>query len=47
MDTKRKLWGTIPIKVAKKKLEAFTLKIQGKTFDKAKGMPPINLYTNK
>ena len=43
IETTKKSWGSIPIKVAKKKLETFTLKIQGRTFDKAKGIPPTNL----
>jgi len=39
----KKIWGKIPIKVAQKKLRTLTLKIHGKTFDIAKGIPPINL----
>ena len=39
-ETHIKTWGTIPIKVAIKKFIFFTLKIQGKTFDIAKGIPP-------
>ena len=39
----KKTWGKIPISVAQKKLMTFTLKIHGKTFDIANGMPPINL----
>ena len=35
----------IPIKVAQKKFKTFTLKIQGKTFEIANGIPPISLYT--
>jgi len=35
--------GVKPINVAKKKLLILTLKIQGNTFDSAKGIPPINL----
>ena len=34
--------GIIPIMVEKKKLKIFTLNIQGKTFDKANGIPPTN-----
>ena len=36
-------WGIIPIKVAQKKLEVLTLKIQGKIFEIANGIPPTNL----
>ena len=39
----KKTWGQIPIKVAQKKLRTLTLKIHGKTFDIANGMPPIDL----
>ena len=39
----KNVWGKIPIMVAQKKLNTFTLKMQGNTFDIAKGMPPINL----
>jgi hypothetical protein len=43
METTRNSCGINPIIVAKKKLLTLTLKIQGNTFDNAKGMPPINL----
>jgi hypothetical protein len=35
--------GIIPMNVAQKKLNTFTLNIQGNTLDNAKGNPPINL----
>ena len=47
IDAIKKSWGIIPIKVAQKKLRTFTLNMHGKTFDIAKGIPPINLYNNK
>ena len=47
MEHIKKIWGRIPIKVAQKKLNVFTLNIQGNTFDIANGIPPINLYINK
>ena len=31
------------IKVAQKRFEILTSKMQGRTFDSAKGIPPINL----
>ena len=39
--------GIIPMKVAQKKLNILTLKIQGNTLDNAKGIPPMNLYTSR
>ena len=39
----KKIWGDTPINVAQKKLCALTLKIQGRTLETAKGIPPINL----
>ena len=47
IEQTKKSWGIVPKKVAQKKLFAFTLKIQGKIFDIAKGIPPINLYANR
>ena len=41
--TNKNVDGIIPINVDQKKLLTLTLKIQGSTFDKAKGIPPINL----
>ena len=35
--------GVSPKNVAQKKLNGFTLKMQGKTFDNANGIPPIFL----
>ena len=35
--------GKSKVKVAQKKLDTFTLNIQGNTFDIANGIPPINL----
>ena len=43
METVKNICGNIPIKVAKKKLSILTLNIQGRMFDIAKGIPPINL----
>ena len=43
IDTTKKSWGITPINVAKKKLEAFTLNIQGKTQLSDQGTPPQNL----
>ena len=43
IDTTKNSGGVNPINVAQKKLLILTLKIQGNTFDNAKGMPPINL----
>ena len=42
IDTTKNNKGAMPISVAQKKFLTFTLKIQGNTFDKAKGIPPIN-----
>jgi hypothetical protein len=43
IETIKKNCGVSPINVAQKKLLTLTLKIQGNTFDNAKGIPPINL----
>ena len=43
IETTKNNCGVSPISVAQKKLLTLTLKIQGNTFDNAKGMPPINL----
>ena len=43
IETTKNNWGVSPINVAKKKLVTLTLNIQGNTFDKAKGIPPISL----
>ena len=43
IDVNKNNCGASPIKVAQKKLFTLTLKIQGSTFDTAKGIPPINL----
>ena len=43
IDTTKNRGGVNPINVAQKKLLVLTLKIQGSTFDNAKGIPPINL----
>ena len=43
IETSKKNCGVRPISVAQKKLLTLTLKIQGNTFDNAKGIPPINL----
>ena len=43
IETTKNICGIIPIKVAKKKLLNLTLKIHGNKFDRAKGIPPINL----
>ena len=43
IETSKNNCGAIPINVAQKKLLTLTLKIQGNTFDNAKGIPPINL----
>ena len=43
IDTIKNNCGVSPINVAQKKLSTLTLKMQGNTFDKAKGIPPINL----
>ena len=47
IEQTKKSWGTIPKKVAQKKLVTLTLKMQGKIFEIAKGIPPINLYANR
>ena len=43
IEQTKKICGSIPIKDAQKKFLVFTLKIQGSTFEIAKGIPPINL----
>ena len=43
IETSKNNCGSNPIIVAQKKLVILTLKIQGNTFDSAKGIPPINL----
>ena len=43
MEATTNICGNMPIKVAVKKLIAFTLKIQGNTFEIANGIPPTNL----
>ena len=43
IETTKNSCGVKPINVAQKKLLILTLKIQGSTFDSAKGIPPINL----
>ena len=43
IETNKNNDGVNPINVAQKKLLTLTLKIQGNTFDNAKGIPPINL----
>ena len=43
IETIRNSCGVIHISFAKKKLVTLTLKMQGNTFDNAKGIPPINL----
>ena len=43
IETTKNNCGVSPINVAQKKLLILTLKIQGNTFDNAKGIPPINL----
>ena len=43
IETDRKIWGIIPINVAKKKLDIFTLKRVGKRQLNCHGTPPINL----
>ena len=47
METARKIWGIIPMHVAKKKLRIFTLKRVGKRQLNCHGTPPINRYINK
>ena len=39
----KKIWGSIPMNVAQKKLKILTLNKHGNTFEIAKGIPPINL----
>ena len=43
IETTKNNCGISPIRVAQKKLSTLTLKIQGNTFDNAKGIPPISL----
>ena len=43
IDTTTKICGIRPIKVAQKKLEAFTLKIHGRTLDNAKWINQTNI----
>ena len=43
IETIKNNCGIIPIKVVQKKLDVFTLKMQGNIFDNAKGIPPISL----
>ena len=43
IETAKKIWGTIPIKDAKKKFIVLTLKIVGKIQLSCQGIPPINL----
>ena len=43
IETTKNIWGVTPINVAKKKLNGFTLKMQGSTLDITNGIPPINL----
>ena len=43
IETTRKIWGIIPIKVAKKKFTNFTLNRVGNIQLSCHGMPPINL----
>ena len=43
IETSKNNCGVKPNNVAQKKLFTLTLKIQGNTFDNAKGTPPINL----
>ena len=43
IETTKNNCGVNPINVAQKKLLTLTLKIQGSTFDSAKGIPPMNL----
>ena len=47
METAKKIWGIIPIHVAKKKLRIFTLKRVGKRQLNCHGTPPINRYINR
>ena len=43
IETTKNNCGVSPISVAQKKFCILTLKIQGNTFDSAKGIPPMNL----
>lgn len=43
IETTKNNDGIRPIKVVQKKLDIFTLKMQGNTFDNAKGIPAISL----
>ena len=47
IETAKKIWGIIPINVAKKKLFIFTLKIVGIRQLNCQGIPPTKRYTNK
>ena len=42
IETDKKIWGIIPMNVAKKKLDIFTLKRVGKRQLNCQGTPPIN-----
>ena len=42
IETTKKTWGIIPMNVAKKKLNIFTLKRVGKRQLSCQGTPPIN-----
>ena len=43
IETAKKIWGIIPIRVARKKLLVLTSKIVGKIQLSCQGIPPINL----
>ena len=43
IDTAKKIWGIIPINVAKKKFIFFTLNNVGRRQLSCQGIPPINL----
>ena len=47
IETTKKIWGTMPINVARKKLLIFTLKIVGRRQLNCQGTPPIKRYINK
>ena len=47
METAKKIWGIIPIRVAKKKLIILTLKIVGNKQLNCQGIPPTKRYINK
>ena len=47
IETAKNIWGIIPIKVAKKKLINFTLKIVGNRQLNCQGIPPIKRYNSK